>query len=207
MTAKSTTSSSFFQEGYEVPQAPSDYTKLKKGLNKLRILSAPIMGYEYWTEDNKPVRSRELWGVIPLDAKLPWEPKHFWAMIVWNFETETVQIWQPTQKTILNEIYGLVENADWGDPRGYNLNITRKGDGLKTEYTVQPSPHSVITPTIKAAYVGKKINLNALFDGANPFEATESNAAIETGEFKPKIADHEGEFPDDDEINPDDVPF
>jgi hypothetical protein len=39
--------------------------KFRQGPNKFRILSAPIIGYEYWTEDRKPVRSRELWRTIP----------------------------------------------------------------------------------------------------------------------------------------------
>jgi hypothetical protein len=77
----------------------------------------------------------------------------------------------------------------------------------RTEYTVQPSPHSVITPTIKAAYVGKKINLNALYDGANPFEATERNAELDAPEFNPKIAQHEAEFPADEEIDESAIPL
>jgi hypothetical protein len=204
-----TKSGSFLPDGYEVPQAPSDYTKLKKGPNKLRILSTPILGYEYWTEEpRKPVRSRTLWNVIPVDADISkgWQPKHFWAMIVWNYDTQSIQIWQPTQKTILTEIQGYAENEDWGDPRKYDITIKRSGEGLKTEYTVQPSPHSVISPTIKAAYTEKKINLEALFDGANPFDATERSASLDTETFKPEVAAHEGEFPEE-EINPDDVPF
>jgi hypothetical protein len=185
MTAKN---DSFLPNGYEVPQAPSDYTKLKKGPNKLRILSAPILGYEYWTEDRKPVRSRELWNVIPADADISkgWQPKHFWAMVVWNHDAKAIQIWQPTQKTILVELQQLAANEDWGDPRGYNITINRTGEDLKTEYSVQPSPHTEIPAAVLAQYKEKKIDLNALFEGGNPFEATERSAEIDAPEFKPE---------------------
>jgi len=44
--------------------------KLKQGANEFRTLSAPILGYEYWTADRKPVKARELWNVIPIDADI-----------------------------------------------------------------------------------------------------------------------------------------
>jgi hypothetical protein len=37
-----------------------DYMKFKQGANKFRILSAPIMGWEYWTESKKPVRPKSV---------------------------------------------------------------------------------------------------------------------------------------------------
>jgi hypothetical protein len=50
--------SGFLPEGYEVPKSGGNYMKLKQGPNKFRILSAPIIGWEYWSEDRKPVRAR-----------------------------------------------------------------------------------------------------------------------------------------------------
>lgn len=199
------TTDSFLPRGYEVPQSPSDYTKLKKGANKLRILSTPIIGFEYWTENRKPVRAREIWTTIPANADLKkgWDPKHFWAMAVWNYDTKTIQIWQPTQKTILTAIQQLTENDDWGDPRRYNITINRVGDSMETtEYSVQPSPHSDIPATVLTAYKEKKIDLNALYDGGNPFDATERSENIDAKDFQQNITNNDGG-----EINPDDVPF
>jgi hypothetical protein len=51
----------------------------QQGANKFRILSAPIMGWEYWTESKKPVRAKERWTTIPVDADISgkngWNPK------------------------------------------------------------------------------------------------------------------------------------
>jgi hypothetical protein len=82
--------------------------KFKEGANKFRILSAPILGYEYWTADRKPVRARELWKVIPTDADISgpngWSPKHFWAFVVYNFEDKAIQILELTQATIQRQL-------------------------------------------------------------------------------------------------------
>src|SRR5450631_2343024 len=74
----------FLPEGYEVPKSSGGgYMKFKPGANKFRILSAPVMGWEYWTESKKPVRAKERWSIIPVDADISgkngWNPKHFWV--------------------------------------------------------------------------------------------------------------------------------
>jgi hypothetical protein len=66
--------------------------------------------------------------------------KHFWAFAVWNYADNAVQILEVTQATILGQSSGLISNTDWGDPRGYDISVIRKGQSLDTEYTVQPSP-------------------------------------------------------------------
>ena len=59
---------------------------------------------------------------------------------MWNYQDSAVQISELTQFTIQSAIADLVESEDWGDPRGYDLTVNRKGKSLETEYTVQPSP-------------------------------------------------------------------
>lgn len=61
--------SEFLPEGYEVPKTSGGYMKFKQGANKFRILSAPIIGWEYWTESKKPVRAKDRWTVSKRPAK------------------------------------------------------------------------------------------------------------------------------------------
>jgi hypothetical protein len=64
----------FLPKGYEVPKGSGGgYFKLKLGANKFRILCAPIIGWEYWTEERKPVRAKERWTTIPADADISGE--------------------------------------------------------------------------------------------------------------------------------------
>ena len=44
----------FLPDGYEVPKSSGGgYMKFKQGANKFRILSSPVLGWEYWTESKE----------------------------------------------------------------------------------------------------------------------------------------------------------
>lgn len=51
------------------------------------------------------------------------------------------------------QVYGAIkeldESDDWGDPQTYDINVTRKGEGLNTEYVVTPCPKPTIGPITK----------------------------------------------------------
>lgn len=161
----------FLPDQYVIPTAPSNYLKFQDGLNRIRILSSAIVGWEYFTKDNKPVRQAEPFDDEPHDIKQGGKVKPFWAFVVWNYQTSSVQILELTQKSIMNAIKSLVDNPKWGDPKQYDIAITRTGESLDTEYNVQGEPP--IGPTseeILTAYKARPINLEALYEGANPFE-------------------------------------
>jgi len=164
---------SFFPEGYERPTTSGgNYMKFADGPNKVRIMSAPLIGNLYWTKDNKPVRSPDAFKGVPEDARLDdgkFKPKHFWALVVWNYAVNALQILEVTQASIQGPIEDLAANEDWGDPREYDLTITKKGEGLDTEYSVQPSPQKAVPNEAHKAYRESRINLEALFDGKDPF--------------------------------------
>lgn len=161
----------YLPEGYEVPKSTGNYMRFNVGANKFRILSEPLIGWEYWTESKKPVRAKERWNVIPVDADISkgWEPKHFWAFIVWNFDAKRIQILEITQKSILERLQSLINNEDWGDPRNYSITVTRTGEGLTTKYEVDASPHKPTPPEILQQYEESDIKLESLMEGANPF--------------------------------------
>ena len=84
----------FLPTGYKIPDTGGRYFKPKKGENKVRILTEPIIGYEAWDkrgEKAKPIRAdkddkegiEELHRISALqendDDK---RVKHFWAMVI-----------------------------------------------------------------------------------------------------------------------------
>lgn len=169
----------FFPKGYEVPNEGGRYTKFQDGENRFRILTSPVIGWEDWDDERnvfrfpmnkKPSRSRS----VKKDARV----KHFWAMVVWNYKTNQVEILSITQATIQNGIKALVDNPKWGKPFDYDIIVKRQGESLKTEYQVMPDPKSPIEKEIKTAFEKEKINLNALFTGDNPFQAEEANEDV-----------------------------
>lgn len=163
----------FPSEDYKLPVS-SNYMKFIEGDNTFRVLSSAIVGYEYWTKENKPVRSKELWDEVPIDIK--WEKdgsyriNHFWAFVVYNYEAKKIQILELTQKGIMKTMQGLIKNSKWGNPNGYDITVSRSGSGFDTEYSVVPNPHSKLDVKIEEQYEIKNINLEALFKGEDPFK-------------------------------------
>lgn len=163
---------SFLPDNYEVPQKGGNYMKMKDGENRFRILTSPILGYEWWEQDGetrKPVRVR-------MDAKITTTPesekaKHFWAMPVYNYQEEAIQILEITQATIQKAIKALAKDADWGSPVNYDLVVTRSGKELNTEYQVQPKPAKELDKTIAEKFAQTNIRLEALYDGDDPFSS------------------------------------
>ena len=131
-----------------------DYFKPALGQNKILIVGEVVTGYEYWTNADKPVRSKEKFAETP-DAKVRQVKnqktgemesktdgqKFFWALPVYDFKDETYKLWQITQKSIKENLKSLQDNSDWGNPVGnYTISIDKKGEGLLTEYTIMANP-------------------------------------------------------------------
>ena len=157
----------FLPENYEVPKSASNYLKLEKGENKFRVLGSAITGYEYWDNNNKPIRSKTLFAETP-NARVENGKvtiKHFWAFLVYDYSSSSTKILELTQKSVMNSIKSFVTNKKWGNPIGYDLVITREGDGMETKYNTIAEPHSEI-PTVDIP----KVNLEALYTGDDPFK-------------------------------------
>lgn len=181
--------SDFLPADYTVPKAGGNYMKFSQGANAFRILSKPIMGIEYWKtvvgedgkEQRKPVRLRpgQSVEVSELDDK---PPKHFWAMVVWNYNESQIQILEITQRSILEYITTLARNPKWGSPLEYDIVVTREGEGMETRYTTIADPKEPVAKEIKEAFENTKINLEALYDGGDPF--AEKSQEIDINDIK-----------------------
>ncbi len=178
--------SDFLPNDYTPPKQTSNYMKLEPGENVFRILSEkPIIGYEYWTTENKPVRSEKMIKERPVDLKVSNENfhwtaavKHFWAFVVWDYSGEDIKILEITQASIQTPLTSLFKNEDWGHPSDYDITINREGEGMETRYSVMPKPHKELSEEIKKAFSSKKVNLEALFSSDDPFAETKAKESI-----------------------------
>lgn len=171
----------FLPKNYKEP-VTSKYMKFEQGDNNFQVLSSAIVGSEIWTTDDdgkrKPIRKRV--GDEPTMNELEFKdgkailPKHFWAFVVFNQDAEEVQILEITQKTIQRSIKSIVSNPKWGDPveKGYSFTVSKDGQGMETSYMVTPNPDK-LDPGVKQLYEDMNINLEALFDGDDPFTTEE----------------------------------
>lgn len=157
----------FLPDDYESPKTSSFYMKLQEGENKFRILSRPILGWEDW-QDKKPIRFKfHEKPEKPVDPKKP--IKHFWSMVVWNYNENEIQILHLTQATIRKSLESLCADSDWGSPYFYDLKIVKSGEGMETEYVLNPLPHKKLHPMVEDRFNERRCNLEALFDNEDPF--------------------------------------
>jgi hypothetical protein len=174
----------------DVPQnsgGGGNYMKFNQGANQIRIVGASddgglIQGMIGWGTTAEGGRKPYRWKIgEEVPAGVEDKPKQFWAMIVWNYKENKIQILELTQAKLRQGILILANDDEWGDPRKYDLKIVKTGEGLETTYELTPSPHKKRGDEINAAVKAMKINLQALFSGDDPFaeSAPEENAEEE----------------------------
>ncbi len=199
----STAESGFLPKGYEAPDAGGNYMKFDSGDNKFRILSKPLIGWEYWNLENKPVRIEgvDKPAVDPILIKADQQGnkpiKHFWAFVVYNYKTKAIQILQITQSRVQKGIQALAASPDWGSPFKYDITVTKSGAQLLTKYAVVPSPPAEASNEVKEAYKAKSpINVKALLANGDPFAGAVKAAPVAPVPPVPPVkADVEEELP------------
>lgn len=94
----------FLPTNYQTPKTGGQYTKLKDGDSfRLRVISeTPIIFWEWWTEDKKPLRVEYTGSLVktPEGAKEGSKSKLVWAMTVYNYTNSQLEIWCVSQATI-----------------------------------------------------------------------------------------------------------
>ena len=97
------------------------------------------------------------------------------AVPVYNFDTGNVQVLSLTQKSILKELDAVSQMEDYEDLLSWDFNLSKKGSGLTTEYTLRPVPRKKgAQEHIDAAWIEAKSNgfdISRLLTGGNPFKA------------------------------------
>ena len=162
----------FLPQGYKTPEIPSNYMDLEVGQNAFRILSSAIVGYEWWVDAgegrSKPKRVRtadEVPTVVKNATDNQAKARHFWAFTVYNYNTQTIQVLELKQQTIMRAIEAFVNNAKWGDPKKYDIIIEKVKTGAKdwdVEYNVIPEPPTQLDAGIMELAKNIPVNLVAL---------------------------------------------
>ena len=174
----------------EIPEETYEFLKLKEEKEyKLRVVSPIICGYEGWIEEvinGKTVRTSKKFKTKEEADKVEFSPGKyddpnekaeavfFWAMIVWNYELEALQVFQVNQKTIQKKIKALSSDTEWGHPRNYDIKITRINN-KPVEYSINTSPPKSVKKEIIELY--KKVNpdLDLLFSNGHPLRKKRDN--------------------------------
>lgn len=167
---------------YSVPKGDSKYLKFEKGETKFLPLDSAATGWEYWTNDNKPVRLKDQPKNL---ATLPnikeedngsYKISHFWSFPVIDCKDGKVKVLEITQKGIQSAILSYVQNDEWGAPvLKYTFTVKREGDGFETKYTTMANPAKAIPDEWLFAWDEAKeagFDITRLFTNGDPFVET-----------------------------------
>lgn len=176
---------SWLPKDYKVPTGSTGYMKFQTGENIFRILSAPVIGWEWWTKDIIDGKeSKTPHRVITRDEVpiVAWDdtknlPIHFWAFIVFNYHYEKkdekwigkIQILEVKQKMVMNGITALTKSTGWGSPLLYDISVTKTGEMKESKYSVIPIPPKPVEDEILEKYEDTPIDLQKLFTGEDPY--------------------------------------
>ncbi len=149
----------------EVIGGSSGFMKFEDGENQFRVISKPVNGWEQW-EDDEVTRTELADEPAPVkdkDGKMR-KPKKFMSLVVIDRADDEIKVLTITQQSVIKGIKALSSNPKWGLPFSYDINIGKKGSGLKTKYTVTPEPKTVLEKSLIKAAIEKPCNLDALYD-------------------------------------------
>lgn len=166
-------------EGLSKELQSGRYLNLSKiqGEKKVRFFGEGIMGWEAWTEDNKPLRWELKPSELPTNLKKSDDGsvsiKRFIAAIVWDYDDETFKIINLNKSSVLKDFLAYYKTPEYGDPQGYDLKISKTGSGMDTEYTTLALPPKPVSKSLADSFVEEcsSWNLAAMFDGDDPFGA------------------------------------
>jgi hypothetical protein len=163
----------FLPKGYETPESQQSYMEFAEGLNTFRILSPAIVGYK-WFEDTgdggsvpRRVRTEE---EVPAEVRNAANDrdrdKHFWAFVVYNYNTQNIQVLELKQQTIMKPIEAYTKNPKWGNPQNYDLVVEKVKTGPRdrdVKYSVIPELSSQLDEGIAALANSIPVRLEALY--------------------------------------------
>jgi hypothetical protein len=121
----------------------SKYVKFKIGENKLRIVSDVYESLRHQLKINDQFKNIACPKTLDRTAPCPIcsmgdKPKDRWIVKVIDRSSNTVKILE-SGHMIFGQLSSLNENPEYGDPREFDITITRKGEKLDTEYNVIPA--------------------------------------------------------------------
>lgn len=116
-------------------------------------------------------------GVQLIDQKgQPTRPKQALAFFVFNYSTNSIQLFQASQVSILDTLAALFSDEDVAnDPGAWDFELQRTGTGMDTRYTLVLKPgkrKGAVKAEVEAAWeecLKEGANLSALLTGGDPF--------------------------------------
>lgn len=155
------------------------YVKLskleEKKAHRFRFVGPGVSGWVVWDESNKPHR----YQMKPSPSEFPKDVKreddgsiklqHFVGGLVWDYQEEEFRLMIFTQKSLKEDLNRYYKHDAYGDPTGYDIEISREGTGLQTKYKMVALPPKDLAGDIQAAFEEFNYDLGKYMAGEDPF--------------------------------------
>lgn len=165
---------SFFPENNKY-MGKTDYLKLKDGQEaRIRIMSTPIVGWEYWPSPKTVVRyfpEKKPRSTVSAD-----QLKEFTAMVVYNYDLDLLQIWSFSQSRVKESLEVLCKNK--GSPFDYDIVVSRHGEDTDTRYILRALSPCKVDKNIEIIFETTPINLYALYVSKDPFKDLDAGKEV-----------------------------
>ncbi len=176
---------------------PDNYTPPVSGANNFlnfktngkyyfRILSAPLIGFEYWQkaptdEKDKPVRTKEkvkdqdlLFPAVNKFGETSYS-KEFYAFKVFVYDDNTrktgsIKVLSTTTASIKQQIRNFMMSPDLPSADHYDIILEKTGADKGTKYMLSRCDSSDKSMALMEAEASTPVNLEALFYNKDPFE-------------------------------------
>lgn len=172
----------FFGEGYKLPEVSTwKYSRIEKDKTlRIRILSKPLIGWEYFNTEKKPVRSktRPVKLENPSISTYTWKEapaQEFWALKVYNVDSKQIEVFSINKKTIKEMMMNLYLDDDYWSFLNYDLKISKTWEGTETKYSVLPWKVEPLSKEVLELAEKTPVNLEALYLGDDPFKVDNIN--------------------------------
>lgn len=186
-----------------------DFINLVEGSNPVRVFTKPYQFYVVWTEDaaGKKRKIKSPFEGCPLVARGD-TPQTRWYIGVIDRATNNPAVLEIGPQ-IFKQIVALSKNKQWGDPKGYDLDIVRQPKGSQPLYVTTPIPPSEVTAEERASikeFMGR-MDLVKMTDAPSPDEIREMVGMPPANSGAPSAVNNDFSSDDSSVASDDDIDF
>jgi len=163
----------------------SDYMKLEQGSNVVRIVTQPYQFSVCWVKDPQDVSRKVRSALVPSCplVKRGEKLQKRWYVGVIERRSGTPKVLEVSSQ-IMAGLKDLANDSDWGNPKGYDVDIKRGNPGSQPLYRVIAKPKKPLTDAEVAlvkAFI-ENTDFAKMTKPPTPEEVAERLVAIEGGQ-------------------------
>jgi len=178
-----------FSKNYIQPIKIQNYLRFnEEGSYLFRIITPKesVVSYYKGFIDNPEEGQAKVWTAPDnQDGKMPivpdninlrkWDKKDsgyklYWAFVVYNLDTQNIQIWDISQKVFRDYLFSIASGKIKNDWTKFDIQVTKTGQKTDTTYNIINNDNQELTKEAQKIIKESYVNLEAMEKGGDPFD-------------------------------------